>query len=688
MTSLPTAPIPAARPPRVRPDLVLATQRRLARGYVIALSLIAALTIGAGWFLSALVERQSEDAMVINRAGAQRVLSERIAALLADLVHPRNRTSRLDAIEGIDDAVRRLETSHASLVSGPDAPARETSSLHFHYFAGPGALDRTMTDFIARMRTILAAARDNAGPSEEEVAALRAQALGFLPDALQMAVGLHEAASRGRVAYARSVHHTAIGFALGLLALEALFIFWPLSRQVGQLARTLSREASIDPLTGLMNRRAITTALGEALTRGTPVAVIVVDLDHFKEVNDAAGHAAGDALLRAVAARLIECVRPGDIVGRIGGDEFTVFLMGVGDVATARIVADRMRDSLHRPVIHGDRTLRLGATLGVAVAPLDADTPEVILRAADEALIRAKRESRGTIGHASRGDADRITRAAAIIGAFDASCTETGITGISAHLQPIISLRVDPEAGIEVLSFEALARWSHPTLGQISPGEFLPVIGPERTARLGAAVRDDALRILADLRARGLTGARVALNLSAGEVMRPDIALEIEAQVQAAGLSLDAIEIEITEEVLLDRVSDRTLEHLAALRGRGAKLMLDDFGTGTSGLSQLLRLPLDAVKLDKTFVQRLGVDDRAAEIVRATMSLARGLGLEVIAEGVETEQQAAHLRTLDCDAAQGFLFARPMARTALEAWLTTGPGAQRTGAVHRLARSA
>ncbi|MBM3524614.1 MAG: EAL domain-containing protein, partial [Alphaproteobacteria bacterium] len=418
-----------------------------------------------------------------------------------------------------------------------------------------------------------------------------------------------------------------------------------------------------------MNRRSVAAVLGDVIATGTPVAVVAIDLDHFKEVNDTAGHAAGDMLLRTVGSRLAGCVRPNDIVGRIGGDEFIVLLIGVGEADIARAVTERIRAALHKPVPHGDRMLRLGATLGVALAPVDAATPDLIMRAADEALLRAKRDRRGTIGFADRKDAVQITRAVAIVRAFDESCSGDAIAGVSAHLQPIISLRAAADGPIEVLAFEALARWSHPELGQVSPGELLSVIGPERTARLGAAVRDDALRTLAELRAAGLTEARIALNLSAGEVMRADIALDIEAQVHRAGLSLDTVEIEITEEVLLDRVSDRTLEQLASLRGRGAKLMLDDFGTGTSGLSQLLRLPLDAVKLDKTFVQRLGADRRAEEIVRATMSLARGLGLDVIAEGVETPQQAARLRALGCDVAQGFLFARPMPRAALETWL-------------------
>lgn len=440
-----------------------------------------------------------------------------------------------------------------------------------------------------------------------------------------------------------------------------------------ELRRALheTREVALtDPLTGLLNRRAVTARLTEALAGGEPIGVVAVDLDHFKEVNDAEGHAAGDALLRAAAVRLRGCVRAGDVVGRLGGDEFAACLIGMQDRAVIARIAERIGAALHRPVEHGGRSLRLGATLGIAGAPADATAADLLLRAADAALMRAKREGRGGIGWASRADAERLVRAAAVVRGFDAACDAAGVvrSGAAAHLQPIVGLG-GAGAAPPILAFEALARWSDPELGAVPPAELFSLLGPVRGAALGRAVRKAALGALAVLRADGLTAARLALNLSAAEVARPGIAQEVAAAVEAAGLSLAAIEVEITEEVLLDRVSDRTLDELAALRGRGARLVLDDFGTGNSGLAQLLRLPLDAVKLDKRFVQRLGIDRRAEEIVRATVSLARGLGMAVVAEGVETERQAAAVAALGCDAAQGFLFARPMPSEALRQWL-------------------
>ena len=427
--------------------------------------------------------------------------------------------------------------------------------------------------------------------------------------------------------------------------------------------------AGTDALTGLANRRTIMQKVDELSQAGTPVVAIAVDLDFFKETNDGEGHAAGDAVLLATAQRLKAAIRNVDMVARLGGDEFVVLLIDVVDRPTALLIAQRICTSLHVPVEFGGKQHRVGATLGLALSPGDVDQGDKVVRVADEALMRAKRERRGSVGIAVDGDAAKLTTSSTILRLFD-SCIHSHdvIEGASVHLQPIVTLVRDGSVPA-IIAIEALARWEHPTVGNIAPAELFAIIGPERTVQLGQIVRAQALAAFRALREFGLSGARLALNLTAGEVMRADTALNLAEQVETAGLFLNDIRIEITEEVLLERVSNRTLDQLAALRGRGAQLVLDDFGTGNSGLAQLLRLPLDGMKLDKQFVNRAGTDRRAEEIIRATMSLAQSLRLDVVAEGIETEQQASTLHALGCSSAQGYLFGPPMPPDVLKTWL-------------------
>ncbi len=454
-----------------------------------------------------------------------------------------------------------------------------------------------------------------------------------------------------------------------------------------ELRRALARAngvARTDALTGLPNRRTAMETIGALSRAGTPFAAIAIDLDFFKSINDSEGHDAGDAVLCAAAERLRTALRPGDLAARLGGDEFAVLLIGIVDPAVAYAIAQRISENLHVPVDFRGRRHRTGATLGLALFPHDVDEGGKAFRLADEALIRAKRERRGSIGLAVGEDAAKLSAGVAIVRAFESSVQgPESIQGASVALQPIVSLATDGT----LLAVEALTRWQHASVGTVHTGDLFPMIGPERAIWLGQVVRAQALAAFHALRRDGLEGVRLALNLSASEVMREGAAADLAEQVARAGLSLHDIELEMTEEVLLDRVSGRTLDEFASLHGRGARLVLDDFGTGHSGLTQLLRLPLDGLKLDQQFVRDLGILPRAEGFIRATISMAQSLGYIVVAEGVETEPQAALLRRLGCGGAQGFLFGHPMTVDDFGAWRhAQSPGANaRTDAVRELA---
>ena len=448
-----------------------------------------------------------------------------------------------------------------------------------------------------------------------------------------------------------------------------------------ELRRALTKAngaARTDALTGLPNRRIAMQAIDTMSRADTPFTAIAIDLDLFKETNDSQGHDAGDAVLRAAAERLKLAIRHGDIAARLGGDEFAVLLVGITDPAVAYVIAQRICESLHVPVEFRGKQLRTGATLGLALFPHDVAQGDQVFRLADEALIRAKQSKRGSIGLAAREDAAKLAAGIAIMRAFEASVHGPDIIdGAAVHLQPTVTLTRDGSAPT-LLSIEALTRWGHPSVGIVPTGDLFPMIGPERAMWLGRLVRTQALAAFSALRRDGLDGVRLALNLSVNEVVREDTAQEFAQQVEEAGLLLSDLEIEVTEEVLLDRVSNRALDQLAGLRDRGAHLVIDNFGQGKSGVAQLLRLPLDGLKIATHFVQHLGVDRRAEEMVRACVSLAHSRGHTVIAKGVETEQQARMLLGLGCVGAQGYLFGYPMPPDDFRAWLAR-PTADRYG---------
>lgn len=636
-------------------DEVSVTARGLTWGYLLGLGLLALVTLAGGTLLSGILQQQADDARIINQAGAQRALSQRIAGLSLMAAHG-PAEDRADAERELSRAALRMAASHAELLRTASDPIIGTAALKAHYLGGPAALDAQVTQFLGLVQS---------PPSGPEAARdISILAFNQLLPVLHQAVALHEADARERGRQIVKLHRFLVALALLLLLAEALLIFRPLVRRTSAMAARLRHEAVTDPLTGLMNRRAMTEALGTAMQRHESVAVIAVDLDHFKEANDAEGHAAGDALLRVAAERLRANIRKSDIVGRVGGDEFVAFLLGIACEADAMAAAQRLRDALHQPVAHRGRMLRLGATLGVALAPMDADQPDTLLRAADEALIRAKRKGRGTIGRATPDDAARVLRDAAILRALK-PVHEAPLPGLVAHLQPIVSL-----ADGSVRGLEALARWHTAELGQVPPDEFFTVAQRAGLATLVSRhVRGQALASHAALRRDGLRVGRLALNLSAAELLRDGVVEDLEEQCASLGLELNGITIEITEDALLDRVAHTTLDRLAALRGRGAHLSLDDFGTGTSGLAQLLRLPLDEIKLDRSFTRRLGRDGRAERIIEGTIRLAHSLGLEVVAEGIEDAAQAHQLCDLGCEMGQGWLYAPALPEHELRDWL-------------------
>jgi diguanylate cyclase (GGDEF)-like protein/PAS domain S-box-containing protein len=425
--------------------------------------------------------------------------------------------------------------------------------------------------------------------------------------------------------------------------------------------------AQFDPLTGLPNRALLADRFAMMITqarrRGASLGVLFIDLDDFKMVNDSQGHAAGDELLKETARRLQSALRDGDLVARISGDEFAVILSDLTRADDAAIVAQKILDRLGVPVdIRGQEAV-VTASIGIATFPADGENAEALLGAADAAMYRAKQSGRNAFQFFT-ADINQRTRARAMLGSELRRALAR--KEFALHYQ----LKIDLKSG-RPCGAEALLRWEHPERGRIAPVDFIPVL--EETGLIvpvGEWVLRKACEDLKAWQRSGVAAMPVAVNLSARQFRQHDLDERIRAIVGAAGIDPSLLELEITESQLMHDPEHaiRVLERLGAA---GLRIAVDDFGTGYSSLAYLTRFPLASLKIDRSFVADVLSDEADATIVRTIVDMAHTLGFTVIAEGVELDSQATFLRTLGCEQAQGFLFARPMSAPDFTALLST-----------------
>ncbi|MGO9805091.1 MAG: EAL domain-containing protein [Steroidobacteraceae bacterium] len=432
--------------------------------------------------------------------------------------------------------------------------------------------------------------------------------------------------------------------------------------------RRIRRMARQDALTGLPNRRVFVEAVGGAVTHASRdrarFAVLFLDLDHFKDVNDTLGHPAGDELLRGVAARLRGAVRDTDLVARFGGDEFAVLMPDVPEDAGAAALAAKVIAALEPPFSIQGNDIRITTSVGIAVGTQSQASVEAILAHADVALYRAKAEGRGAYRFFDESMDARI-RARVTLVAQLRSAIESG--ELFVVYQPQVELVTGRITGVE-----ALARWRHPERGILAPGEFIAQAESSGLiVPLGRVVLRQACRQARAWIDAGLLPGNIAVNLSAAELRAPlDLEQSIRATLRDSGLDPRRLELELTETVLMG-TGNGPPRLLAELRALGIRLAIDDFGTGYSSLDYLRRFPVDRVKIARNFVEQL---ERAgdAAVVKATIGLARELGMAVTAEGIETERQLDLLAAWGCAEGQGYYFARPMTAEELEPMLRAG----------------
>lgn len=411
-----------------------------------------------------------------------------------------------------------------------------------------------------------------------------------------------------------------------------------------------------DALTGLPNRLHLSIALEQTLAdanrNGEEVAIVFIDMDRFKLINDTLGHHIGDQMLVEIGHRLRASVRESDIVARLGGDEFVVVITGIAEENAVPSVTNKLLQALGTPYTIGGHDLHSTPSIGISLFPYDGRDIATLMKNADAAMYHAKEQGRNNAQYfrieMNAAAAQRLEMEHELRGALAAQQFEL-------HYQPKVCAK-----GRTICGFEALIRWRHPIRGLVSPLDFIPLA--EETGLIepiGSWVLDEACRQLAAWRAQGIPKISMAINLSAHQLRSPDLIHLVGQTLSRHALSENDIELEITESVAMTN-PERAINQLHALRGLGVRLAIDDFGTGYSSLAYLKNLPIQTLKLDRSFVRDIETDANDAAICAATITLAHTLGLEVVAEGVETEAQREFLATHhQCDLLQGYLFGKP-----------------------------
>ena len=427
----------------------------------------------------------------------------------------------------------------------------------------------------------------------------------------------------------------------------------------------LAQLAQYDALTGLPNRTLFQDRLAQAIARAHRnegrLALLFLDLDRFKEINDSLGHEAGDRVLREAGARLRQNLREGDSVARLGGDEFTVILEDVADAEQVRGVAKKLQRAFVEPVAFAGRDLFVTLSTGIALYPDDGADTDTLLKHADTAMYQAKNEGRDNFQFYAAAMSDAAHARLSMEGSLR-QALERG--EFVLHYQPVVRL-----ASGEISSVEALLRWRHPHEGLLPPGRFISAAEQNGLiVPIGAWVLQEACAQTARWQAAGLRPLRVAVNISARQFRKPGLADTVRGALRAAALQPQWLMLEITESLLMENpaASGAVLE---ALKELGAHMALDDFGTGYSSLAYLKHLPLDVIKIDRSFVRDIPADADDAAIVRATIGLAASLGMLTTAEGVETREQLAYLQAHGCRYGQGFLFSPAVEADALAVML-------------------
>ncbi len=629
---------------------------RIKYAYWLALLIIAAMVTATFATLGAMMSEQSRNTNLMLFVGAQRTLVREIEAGL--------QAGRTGAEHvRLQNLITRFSSNHDSLI-------RELASRTGSDEANLAGAD---LDRLGKAFSSAAEARLDR-PSLSGPAAAGPEILAAY-DLVSEQMSVSVAQSAETIA---TWHRNLFVATIALISLVILFIFRPLSSAISRNAHELVEArnsmayvAAHDGLTGLHNRAFLLdhfhAMISGAERRGERLAVLQIDLDGFKLINDTLGHAAGDRVLVETAERMRQSCRATDLCVRLGGDEFVMVLSAAGSTQDINMVASRILKRINEPMEYEGTTINAGASGGVAVFPVDARTADDLLVHADLALYDAKKRGGGSYAFFSddlrmelehRKQLENDLNQAIETDAFD------------VHFQPQVSLVDGAVAGVE-----ALMRWSHPQRGMVPPADFIPVaekIG--LMATIGRSVIRKAIENAAGWHRQGIEFGRLAVNVSGSELREPDFSEFLFGALAEFGLPPQKLSLEIVESVILDDDKLGIATRLRKIRASGVHLELDDFGTGYASLSHVNPNEIDRLKIDRRFVRNIDDDGDNTKIVRAITELARGLGISIIAEGAETQEELNQLIAIGCEQVQGYSIAYPMPESEVRDWLKLHTG--------------
>lgn len=663
----------------------LTLQMRVA--YWIALLLITAMATASYLLLDRKLSEHQRNRDLLTLVGLQGTLSQRTVFLANQVDHAKG-AAKLPLIASLKASTAEFEHNYDSLlalagVDSADNRTADTEMIEKILFGQPHHLDHFTTELASRTRRFIAASEREAGlevpasgyPAAYELQHLddtiAATTLRAYSEMRERLLGL----TNTRLGEMLATHRMLYFLTISLLAMVALFIFRPMANAIGrktleliEARNSMAFIAAHDGLTGLHNRAFLIdhfeTQISGAKRRGERLAVLQIDLDGFKQINDTLGHAAGDFVLATTAARMREASRASDLCARLGGDEFVMVLNGAGQSEDIGMVARRVLDRVNEPMDFDGVTIHCGASAGVAVYPVDADSARDLLVHADLALYNAKKNGGGSFCFFS----DELRRELEHRKMLERDLkTAIAERSFAVHFQPQVSLAKGTVAGVE-----ALVRWHHPERGMIAPGEFIPIA--EKTglmAQIGRIVISKAIHEAASWHRDGIEFGRLAVNVSGTELREADFAPFLFETLEKAGLPTQKLSLEIVESVILDDEKTGIAGKLRLIRAAGVHLELDDFGTGYASLSHVNPNEIDRLKIDRRFVQKINTNGDNTAIVRAITELARGLGISIIAEGAETDEELSSLLQIGCDQVQGYSIAFPMPDHQARDWLAS-----------------